>query len=99
MKLIEIEIAIGLAVAGLVAFYFWRLPAGTFNPASPNNVVNSTVNSVGAAVTGDQYFTLGGWIYDMTHPGTVAARDAFSKPTGTVGDYQVAPSSGASGSW
>ena len=36
------------------------------NPASENNVVNTTVNSGISAVTGRDE-TLGGWLYDLTH--------------------------------
>jgi len=37
------------------------------NPADSRNVVYGGVNAVGAAVTGDSSFSLGSWIYDMTH--------------------------------
>lgn len=38
------------------------------NPASSGNIVNRAVTATGAAVTGDSNWTLGGWIYDLTHP-------------------------------
>lgn len=37
------------------------------NPASSDNVVNTAVTAAGRAITGDQYWTLGGWIYEKTH--------------------------------
>lgn len=37
------------------------------NPASTNNIVYRSVNGVGAAVTGNQSFSLGSWLYDITH--------------------------------
>lgn len=39
------------------------------NPVSQGNIFNQGVNSVGAAVTGDKSFSLGSWLYDVTHPG------------------------------
>lgn len=42
------------------------------NPASDNNLVYSGVNSVGKVISGDKDFTLGGWIYDFTHPNQAA---------------------------
>ncbi len=86
MRLAEIEIAVALGLAGVVAFYFWRLPAGALNPASPNNVVNSGVNAAGASVTGDEYFTLGGWLFDQTHPAIVATRDSKIAAPAVAGD-------------
>lgn len=39
------------------------------NPASTENVVYSGVNAIGASVTGNEGFSLGGWIYDKLNPG------------------------------
>lgn len=38
-----------------------------FNPTSDKNLAYSGVNAIGAAVTGDENFTLGGAIYEATH--------------------------------
>lgn len=38
------------------------------NPASQTNIVNRGVTSVGVQLSGDPNWTLGGWIYDLTHP-------------------------------
>lgn len=37
------------------------------NPTNPDNVFYEGVNSVGGAVTGDEHFSLGGWIYERFH--------------------------------
>lgn len=37
------------------------------NPADTHNVIYSGVNGIGGAVSGDSNWTLGGWIYDVTH--------------------------------
>lgn len=37
------------------------------NPVSPDNFINRGVNSIGRAVSNDQSWTLGGWLYDITH--------------------------------
>jgi len=41
------------------------------NPASPENLAYRGVNGIGSTITGDEAFTLGGWIYDITHPNEV----------------------------
>lgn len=38
------------------------------NPTSDKNVVYKGVNAVGASVTGDQGFTLGGWLFCKFNP-------------------------------
>ena len=38
------------------------------NPLSSNNLANRAVTATGAALSGDEYWTLGGWFYDITHP-------------------------------
>jgi hypothetical protein len=59
------------------------------DPTDPNNVAYSTVNTWGGAVvtdpTGpgknaDGSWTLGGWLYDVTHPSTTAAIANLSNP-------------------
>jgi hypothetical protein len=45
------------------------------NPLDSRNLAYSGVNAVGGALTGEAGFTLGGWIYDITHPG-VAGNNA-----------------------
>jgi len=39
-----------------------------FVPADPANIVYGNINSAGAAVSGNQNFSLGVWLYDLTHP-------------------------------
>lgn len=39
----------------------------TLNPASSENIVNRGVTGAGAAISGDRNWTLGGWVYDVTH--------------------------------
>lgn len=41
--------------------------ADKVNPANPDNVVNQAVTGIGKTVTGNENWTFGGWIYDMTH--------------------------------
>lgn len=41
---------------------------GLVNPADSRNLVNRAVTTVGSAVSQDSNWTLGGWIYDLTHP-------------------------------
>ncbi|WP_101675637.1 hypothetical protein [Alloalcanivorax mobilis] len=53
----------------LVGGYLVYRARNMLNPANPGNVVNQTVNGVGQAVSGDTDWTLGGWLYEVTHPG------------------------------
>lgn len=40
----------------------------TLNPASDKNIIYKGVNAVGGAVSGSDSWSLGSWIYDITHP-------------------------------
>jgi hypothetical protein len=37
------------------------------NLANDQNIVNRGVSAIGGAISGDQSWTLGGWIYDIMH--------------------------------
>lgn len=59
--------------------------ANAVNPISPDNVVYHTVNetfgdSTGAGANADGSWSLGGWLYDVTHPQTAFARDNITNP-------------------
>lgn len=43
-------------------------PVYYINPLASGNIVNAGVTSAGQAISGDPGWTLGGWIYDLTHP-------------------------------
>lgn len=81
-----IKLGLGLAVLGGAAFVLYRLKAAAaqalpyVNPADGRNLVNQGVNAAGSAIftapdaagkNADGTWSLGGWIYDVTHPGTV----------------------------
>lgn len=53
--------------------------ADKVNPANPDNVVNQAVTGIGKTVTGNENWTLGGWIYDMTHSDPLVM---YAKPEG-----------------
>jgi len=53
--------------------------ADKVNPANPDNVVNQAVTGIGKTVTGNENWTLGGWIYDMTHSDPLVM---YTKPEG-----------------
>lgn len=38
-----------------------------FNPVNQDNIFASGVNAVGAKISGNGHWSLGGWIYDITH--------------------------------
>lgn len=41
--------------------------ANAVNPLNHDNIFATGVNDLGANLTGDKDFTLGGWFYDFTH--------------------------------
>lgn len=61
----------GAAVAGVVLYQLAKRGAAAVgqavNPTSRDNVAYSGVNAVGAAVSGDDSFSLGAWLYNVTH--------------------------------
>lgn len=51
----------------------------TLNPASDQNIVNTGANAIGAAVTGDQTFSVGGAIYETVNGGEGSFWGNYSK--------------------
>lgn len=98
-----------LALAGIVAAVYVARKAGqgAFNPASPNNVVYGGVNAIGGALVtdpegpgknADGSWTLGGWAYDVLHPGWAdmnAPRAAVTDPL----DFINSPNPNSSSTW
>lgn len=81
-----IKLGLGLAVLGAAAFALYKLKGAAaqalpyVNPADGRNLVNQGVNSAGAAIftdanaagkNADGTWSLGGWLYDVTHPANV----------------------------
>lgn len=46
--------------------------APSLNPVNPDNIFYGAVNETGAAITGNNNFSLGAWIWEATHPEIVA---------------------------
>lgn len=68
------NVAIAAAVAVVALYLIKRQAAETVadvgqavNPVNPGNVFYGGVNAVGEALTGDESFSLGSWIYDQVH--------------------------------
>lgn len=51
---------------GVIEGAYDGLP-NAIKPSSHDNIINQGVNRIGEELTGDPNFTLGGWIYDITH--------------------------------
>lgn len=76
------KIGSGLSAAGDAAANVADAVGTAINPANPDNLVNSGVNALGNAVvssTGpgrnaDGSWTLGGSVYDVTHPNAVTGK-------------------------
>lgn len=62
--------------AGIYAYTKRTAIISAVNPVDPNNMANRAVTNVVSAVTGRDE-TLGGWLYDFTHP---AIARAISNP-------------------
>jgi hypothetical protein len=69
-----------LVAAGLGAALLWYLydqHGERFNITSDKNLAYSGVNSVGQAVSGDEHWNLGGWLYEVDekyHPYAMGER-------------------------
>ena len=69
----------GLIVVGaLGAWYLTRkasaaaVAAGSaINPVNPDNIFYGGVNEIGGAIAGEKSWSLGSWLYDVTHPNEV----------------------------
>jgi len=67
--------AIGLGLTAILAIYLFKkniadgaaAAAQSINPVNDENIFNQGVLAVGQKITGNQNWTLGGWIYDETH--------------------------------
>lgn len=69
----------GVVIVGAVIYYGYKFVSGTvetakdvvkkdLNPTSDKNLAYRGVNAVGEAITGDQNFSLGSWLYDVFNP-------------------------------
>ena len=77
MKILDTKAgaAIGIGLTAILAIYLFKktisdgaaAAAQSINPVNKDNIFSSGVNSVGAILTDDENFTLGGWVYDKTH--------------------------------
>lgn len=68
------QILMLLAAGGLLLWYTKNKVVETVktvgnavNPVNPDNVFNQGVNKIGQEISGDKDFSLGVWIYDITH--------------------------------
>lgn len=77
------------AVAGLGALYLFNRRAihsavaaagDAVNPASQTNIVNRGLSAAGAAVTGDDSWSLGGQLAEWFSPSVAAANEALRGP-------------------
>jgi len=66
--------AFAVVVVGAVSYYAAKKAKETvndigsaINPINNDNVFNQGVLAVGQNLTGNKHWTLGGWIYDITH--------------------------------
>jgi hypothetical protein len=65
-----IGLGVGLPLLGFIGYTLYTSKekiVNAVNPASPDNLVNTAVESVGQSLTGDPNWTLGGWAFDWTH--------------------------------
>ena len=54
--------------ASRAADFVGQHASATFNPGSTQNAAYRGVNAMGASVSGDEHWTLGGWLYDVFNP-------------------------------
>lgn len=69
---------LGLAAVAILGFLAWYIYTKrnaittAINPLDQNNAAITVANKIVTATTGEDN-TLGGWLYDITHPGTMRA--------------------------
>ena len=72
-------VGVGVLALGVVVYLIGRQLKGAagaaaaavgqaINPGSDKNLAYRAVTAVGAAASQDEGWTLGGWLYDVTHP-------------------------------
>ena len=89
----SIEVAVGMVALAGLAFVLYKATGkvagaaasvgNAINPLNHDNVFASAVNKAGAAVSGDANWSLGGWVYDLTHADAGAIATAPT-PTATA---------------
>lgn len=52
--------------SGVIAGAYEAVPESV-KPSSENNIIYKGLGGIGATISGDKNWTLGGWIYDITH--------------------------------
>jgi hypothetical protein len=61
----------------------------SINPANPENVINGGFNRVTQWLTGDEDFSLGGWVYDVTHDDPVTGAKAPINVVNPASDQNI----------
>ena len=76
----------GALVVGAVWFVYGRRlreeaasVINVVNPASEDNFMFRSVNTVGELFTDDEDFTLAGWLWKLTHPGVKLTPEAAAR--------------------
>ena len=90
-KPIGIAVAV-LGVGALVWFIYGRkvkaaaaAVVSAVNPASDKNLVyNGVVGTIGRTISGDETWSLGGWLYDVTHKDYDPNAPTSSAPTSST---------------
>lgn len=59
------------------------------NPANPDNVINGGFNRVTQWLTGDDSWTLGGWVYDVTHDDPLTGNSAAINVINPASDKNI----------
>ncbi len=73
-------IGVGVLAGGVVLYFVGKklfsvagdaaaAVGNAVNPVSHDNLANRAVGAVGSALSGDDEWTLGGWLFDVTHGG------------------------------
>ena len=84
----SLEVALAALAVGAGVYVLWSktgsavasVKAGALNPANPVNVVNQAATAAVNAVAGGPDQTIGGRIWEFTHPAEVARENALLLP-------------------
>lgn len=76
-------VGVGIVALGALLVVGWqlqRVAKAKLNPASDANVIyKDVIGGVGRSLSGSEDWTLGGWVYDLTHPGVRAELERLTK--------------------
>lgn len=80
-------LVVGVAIIGRRALAAAGAGLQTVNPLNPNNAIAAGVNRVGEVISNTPSWSLGAWVWELTHPEQRAAEQRATGPSGATGSW------------